>query len=106
MGRKHRENCRPPPERAAAGRPRHNRPQQMGEQESAPAATAAGTLRVVIRFAEREGEATVDAERPVAQLLPELLAAVFGAEDAATASQLEWTVRRSSGAPLLTSISL
>src|SRR5262245_15560592 len=105
MAGKHRENGRPPG--PGGGGTRHNRPQQMGEKEAeAPALAAGATLRIVVRFAERRAEATVDAERPVAQLLPELLAAVFGAEDAATASQLEWTLRRSGGAPLLTSISL
>jgi MinD-like ATPase involved in chromosome partitioning or flagellar assembly len=78
----------------------------MGEKDRAPGVETAVTVRVVVRFSGREAEARVDAGRPMGQLVPELLVAVFGAEDAATASQLAWTVRRSGGEPLRSSTSL
>jgi MinD-like ATPase involved in chromosome partitioning or flagellar assembly len=71
----------------------------MGGSDASLGVGAAPTVRVVVRFSGREAEAAVPADQPVRQLLPELLAVVFGAEDAATASQLIWNVGHPGGAP-------
>jgi MinD-like ATPase involved in chromosome partitioning or flagellar assembly len=79
----------------------------MGEEKGgAPSAEAEATVHVVVRFAELLVEADVDPGRPVAQLIPELLQAVFGDEDAASASQLAWTVSFPGGAPFSESSTL
>ncbi len=78
----------------------------MGGIESARGVGTAPTVRVVVRFSGRQGEADVPADRPVTQLLPELLAIVFGAEDAATASQLAWNVSQPDGDPFPSASSL
>ena len=71
----------------------------MGGIDGAPSVGTAPTVHVVVRFSGRQAEADVPADRPVTQLLPDLLASVFGAEDAATASQLTWNVSQPDGAP-------
>ncbi|HEY4027490.1 MAG TPA: EsaB/YukD family protein [Candidatus Dormibacteraeota bacterium] len=67
---------------------------------AARSSTDPAVVRVTVRLAERRVEAEVAADRPVAELVPQLLGVVFEADDAAAASQIAWMVRLASGEPL------
>jgi MinD-like ATPase involved in chromosome partitioning or flagellar assembly len=71
-----------------------------GGRQTAPNGRDPGAVHVTVRFAERQVEADVDAERPVAELVPQLLGVVFGADDAAVASQIAWVLSLGGGEPL------
>src|SRR5438477_736165 len=96
---------RPPPRRVefiptVDGLPPDTTATADGGRRPAPSGRDAAGVHVIVRFADRQAEADVDGGRPIAELVPQLLAIVFGPADAAVASQIAWVLSLGGGEPL------
>ncbi len=71
-----------------------------GGSPDSPEAQHCPTVRVVVRCGTREAETDVPSERPIEELVPDLIRAVFRDDDSSVASQLPWSVSVRGDRPL------
>src|SRR6266511_853287 len=71
-----------------------------GGSPDSPEAQHCPTVRVVVRCGTREAETDVPSERPIEELVPDLIRAVCRDDDSSVASQLPWSVSVRGDRPL------